>query len=94
MNCNILRLDENYVLKALLKVRFGVIAQLVERCDGIAEVSGSRPLDSIRVGFIGFMSAGTIGFGDAIGFGFGMLASRVNAIDPYGFFGLRSGSTI
>ena len=50
MNCNILRLDENYVLKALLKVRFGVIAQLVERCDGIAEVSGSRPLDSIRVG--------------------------------------------
>lgn len=49
MNYNILVLDGNYVLKALLKVTFGVIAQLVERCDGIAEVSGSRPLNSIRV---------------------------------------------
>jgi hypothetical protein len=49
MNFNILRLDGNYVSKALLKVMYGVIAQLVERCNGIAEVSGSRPLSSIKL---------------------------------------------
>jgi hypothetical protein len=27
----------------------GVIAQLVERCNGIAEVSGSNPLSSIHI---------------------------------------------
>ena len=64
MNCNILRLDGNYVSRALLKVMYasaaagqtrlvaalaknGAIAQLVERCDGIAEASGSNPLGSI-----------------------------------------------
>ena len=59
MNCNILRLDENYVLKALLKMEFGVIAQLVERCDGIAEVSGSRPLNSIGLGLYIALLVGT-----------------------------------
>jgi hypothetical protein len=60
MNFNILRLDGNYVSRALLRVMYvsaatspkdksvnGAIAQLVERCDGIAEASGSNPLGSI-----------------------------------------------
>ena len=49
---NIDTLDSNLIDKALYRIRHqqqGVIAQLVEHCNGIAGVTGSSPVSSIEV---------------------------------------------